>query len=448
MAERPVDERTTELMDEQDVNPLCSAHKFGGASVRDAEAIRRVGSLLESQLSAGEKAVVVVSAMGKTTNALETVWTASGALRRELWDQCVASHEDVASALNLPDKVVEDLRDRMEACWHEAHEAEEREATQAAYDAFVAAGELASTTLVEAWLRTTGLSSTWWDVRDTLATTGPHRFARVDEATLHEAGASLRDVLHGMEGRHVVVTQGFIGRQSDGTTSTLGREGSDYSAALLAVAVGAREVTIWKDVPGMMNADPKRHADAVTVPKVDHAEALELSYCGASVIHPRTIKPLQNASTPLWVKSFLDPQGPATCIDSFPGLVPDVPMFIWREDQSWLEISTADRSFLAEDHLTELFGLLDEAGIHIRLMQQSATHFGLLTDRDPARLKALKEAAEGTFEVEATHGWVLLTVRHGDEAVIDALTATCLIHVEQRAGATWRRVLVSPETRT
>ena len=416
--------------------------------MRDAEAIRRVGSLLESQLSPGEKAIVVVSAMGKTTNALETVWTASGALRRERWDQCLASHEDVARALNLPDKVLEALRDRMEACWHEAHEAEERGATQAAYDAFVAAGELASTTLVEAWLRASGLASTWWDVRDTLATTGPHRFARVDEATLHEAGASLRDVLQGAGGRHVVVTQGFIGRHSDGTTSTLGREGSDYSAALLAVAVGAEEVTIWKDVPGMMNADPKRHPDAVTVPKVDHAEALELSYYGASVIHPRTIKPLQNAGLPLWVKSFLDPQGPATCIDHFPGLVPDVPMFIWREDQSWLEVSTADQSFLAEDHLTELFGLLDEAGIHVRLMQQSATHFGLLTDHDATRLEALQNAAKGTFEVDATHGWVLLTVRHGDEAVINTLTAERAVHVEQRAGATWRRVLASPETHT
>ena len=123
-------------------------------------------------------------------------------------------------------------------------------------------------------------------------------------------------------------------------------------------------------------------------------------------------------------------------------------MFIWREDQSWLEVSTADQSFLAEDHLTELFALLDEAGIHVRLMQQSATHFGLLTDRDATRLEALKHAAKGTFEVEETHGWVLLTVRHGDEKVLDELTANCPVHVEQRAGATWRRVLASPETHT
>ena len=154
----------------------------------------------------------------------------------------------------------------------------------------------------------------------------------------------------------IVVTQGFLGRHTNGRTSTLGREGSDYSAALLAVACSASSVTIWKDVPGMMNADPKRHSDAVTVPQVDHAEALELSYYGASVIHPRTVKPLQQAGIPLHVKSFLEPEGPSTCIDAYPGLVPEVPMFIWRDDQSWMEVYTADGSFLVEDHLTACSG--------------------------------------------------------------------------------------------
>ena len=430
------------------MNSPCSAHKFGGASVRDAEAIRRVGALLHDQLASDEKAVVVVSAMGKTTNALEDVWRASGAAQSKLWQSCVEQHVDVARELGLSVNVVAQLQSRMEACRAEALGAERDSHPQAAYDAFVAAGEMASTTLVCAWLEASGLTATWWDVRGTLLTSGPHRFARVDETTLTAAGTDLRNVLFSQKGRHVVVTQGFIGRHADGSTSTLGREGSDYSAALLAVAVGARDVTIWKDVPGMMNADPKRHPDAITVPRVDHAEALELSYYGASVIHPRTIKPLQNAGLPLWVKSFVDPGGPATCIDAYPGLVPEVPMFIWREDQTWLEITTADRSFLAEDHLTELFGMLDEAGIHVRLMQQSATHFGLLTDRDPTRLEALRNAASASFDVDESHGWVLLTVRHGDASVMDRLTLGREIRVEQRSGSTWRRVLSPRETRT
>jgi len=418
----------------------CSTHKFGGASVRDAEAIRRVASLLVDQLGPDEKAVVVVSAMGKTTNALEDVWRAEGARRKELWDATVAKH--VAVAVELDVHVADPLQARMAACWEEAIRAEASGDYNAAYDAFVAAGELASTTLVAGWLSKAGLPATWWDVRETLQTAGPHRAARVDEGTLNEAGASLRGRLSEPTGRQVVVTQGFIGRHSDGSTSTLGREGSDYSAALLAVAVGAQEVTIWKDVPGMMNADPKRHPEAVTVPRVDHGEALELSYYGASVIHPRTVKPLQQAGLALWVKSFVDPDGPATCIDAFPGLIPDVPMFIWRDDQMWLEVFTADGSFLAEDHLTTVFGALDESGIHVRLMQQSATHFGLLADRDEAKRTSLTSGLGRAFQVECTRDLVLLTVRHGSREDLERLTGGRTVQVEQRSGATWRRVLV------
>lgn len=418
-----------------------AAHKFGGASVRDADAIRRVAELLAGQIQSVDGAVVVVSAMGKTTNALEAVWSeADEATRRVLWTQCMSQHLGVAEALGLVREVGHTLTARMESCWVASEKARPR-SMDAAYDAMVAAGELASTTLVEAWLSHKGLSTAWWDVRETLQTTGPHRYARVDEEGLAEAGASLREEM-GSSGK-VVVTQGFIGRHVDGSTSTLGREGSDYSAALLAVAVGAQSVTIWKDVPGMMNADPKRHPDAVTVSEVDHAEALELSYYGASVIHPRTVKPLQHAGLPLWVRSFLDPEGPGTRIDAFPGLIPEVPMFIWRDDQTWTEIYTSDGSFLVEDHLTEVFGALGESGIHVRLMQQSATHFGVLADHNEAQMAKLKHVLGPGFTLEWTGSLTLLTVRHGDAQVMDALTEGRSVLVEQRAGATWRRVLQS-----
>jgi len=418
-----------------------SAHKFGGASVSDAQAIQRVGQLLSDQIEAGERAVVVVSAMGKTTNTLEAVWSApAGDERRDLWATCVKEHMSVAETLGFSPSLTVTLRERMESCWQAAEQVRPQ-SMDAAYDAMVAAGELASTTLVAAWLSKAGMLAEWWDVRDTLHTTGPHRFARVDESTLGEAGTSLRAC---MDEAHVVVTQGFIGRHADGSTSTLGREGSDYSAALLAVAVGAEGVTIWKDVPGMMNADPKRHSEAVTVPQVDHAEALELSYYGASVIHPRTVKPLQLAGLPLWVKSFVAPEGPATRIDAFPGLIPEVPMFIWRDHQTWMEIYTADGSFLVEDHLTEVFGALGGSGIHVRLMQQSATHFGVLADRSDAQVARLQEALGRGFRLEWTHDLTLLTVRHGNEHVLYDLTKGRDVLVEQRAGATWRRVLRSP----
>ena len=199
------------------------------------------------------------------------------------------------------------------------------------------------------------------------------------------------------------------------------------------MAVGAGVVTIWKDVPGMMNADPKRHPEAVTVPKVDHAEALELSYYGASVIHPRTVKPLQLAGLPLWVKSFVAPEGPSTRIDAFPGLMPDVPMFIWRDHQTWMEIYTADGSFLVEDHLTEVFGALGDSGIHVRLMQQSATHFGVLS-RPRRRPNGPPRRGLGPrLPLEWTHDLTLLTVRHGDGNVLDDLTKGREVLVEQRS---------------
>ena len=413
-----------------------SIHKFGGASVKDAEAIRRVGHLLANHLSPEEQAVVVVSAMGKTTNALEEVWRSSGHEQEGRWDDILQAHLDVAAELGLD--VAHRLQSVFESSWQEAQSAQRESLTEAAYDAFVSAGELASTTLVSAWCSTQGLEAAWWDVRETLRTSGPHRHARVDEGALWDAGTSLRAACASSQ---VVVTQGFIGRHDSGRTSTLGREGSDYSAALLAVAVGAESVTIWKDVPGMMNADPKWHPEAQTVPKVDHAEALELSYYGASVIHPRTVKPLQQRGLPLWIRSFLAPEGPATLIDDFPDLVPDQPMFIWRDEQVWVEVATSDQSFLAEDHLKDLFSALNRAGVHVRMMQQHATHFGLVTDRDDIRLESLAEFLGLAFDVRREDGLLLLTVRHGDATVVQELTAGREVVVEQVAGVTTRRLM-------
>ncbi|MEY3010606.1 MAG: hypothetical protein RLZZ314_1248 [Bacteroidota bacterium] len=423
-------------------------HKFGGASVKDAEAIQRVGSLLMQTLRPGTAAVVVVSAMGKTTNALEDVWRAAKEERPGLWHGLLEQHLQVAQTLGMPAATASRLHEVFHSAWAEAHAVDEgrADAANATYDAFVAAGEMASTVLVHAWLEALGLDTMWWDVRQTLHTVGPHKAARVEESNLIQAGTSLRQALNQLGNRGssgpgpVMVTQGFVGRDQTGATTTLGREGSDYSAALLTVASGSDQLTIWKDVPGMMNADPKRHPDAVTIPRVDHAEALELSYYGASVIHPRTIKPLRQAAKPLWVKSFVHPDGPSTHIDSFPGLVPDVPMFIWREDQVWIEVSTLDGSFLAEDHLSTLFDALGRAGIHVRLMQQSATHFGLLTDRDDVRLGLLQTQVHHALGMKVRYELSLLTIRHGHADVMDTLTQGREVVVEQRAGATWRRV--------
>ena len=426
------------MIKEAGQSPLRTVHKFGGASVKDAKAIRRIGELLRTHLSDEEQALVVVSAMGKTTNALEAILEAPLREREELWQSLVSAHLGVAHALDWGLECAHRIKSVMEDSWQEFLQLTEPEMQ---YDALVAAGELASTTLVHESLVASGMNSRWWDVRDTLQTVGPHRFARVDESTLPAMGQTLRGQLDGPETPRILVTQGFIGRHSDGRTSTLGREGSDYSAALLAVAAHCASVTIWKDVPGMMNADPKRYPEAVTVTRVDHAEAIELSYYGAGVIHPRTIKPLQLSGLPLKVRSFVHPNGPSTQIDAFPGLVPEVPMFIWRDDQVWLEVSTADQSFLAEDHLKTLFEALHIVGLHVRLMQQSATHFGLVMDRDDARLSRLEQDLAPALLTQRTEGLQLLTVRHGDAEVLDQLTEGKDVLIEQRTQVTWRRLL-------
>ncbi|MBC8150083.1 MAG: aspartate kinase, partial [Bacteroidetes bacterium] len=275
-------------------------HKFGGASVKSSEAVRNVGTLLNQNIQGS--AVVVVSAMGKTTNELENVL---GVLNKEgvvsaqaQMNSIIDAHEAIARELGINI----DLRLIFESALKTANELADEDAR---YDALVAAGEDASTRVLSGYLKTKNFEAMWSDARDVILTDTKHRSARVNERKIYENGAGLRTSLSEMANR-IIVTQGFIGRCPDGRTTTLGREGSDYSAALLACAIGAKEVVIWKDVPGMLNADPRVFEHTETIKELDYGEALELSYYGASVIHPRTIKPLQNEGIPLFVKSFVD----------------------------------------------------------------------------------------------------------------------------------------------
>ena len=310
-------------------------HKFGGASVKNSEAVRNVGTLLNQNIQGS--AVVVVSAMGKTTNELENVL---GVLKKEgvvsaqaQMNSIIDAHEAIARELGIN----VDVRLIFESALKTAHELADEDAR---YDALVAAGEDASTRVLSGYLKTKNVEAKWSDARDVILTDTKHRSARVNERKIFENGAGLRTSLSEMENR-IIVTQGFIGRCPDGRTTTLGREGSDYSAALLACAIGAKEVVIWKDVPGMLNADPRVFEHTETIKELDYGEALELSYYGASVIHPRTIKPLQNAGIPLFVKSFVDLNAPQTRIASYPGKIPGIPMYISRPNVSLLSFREA-----------------------------------------------------------------------------------------------------------
>ena len=410
-------------------------HKFGGASVKNSEAVRNVGTLLKQNIQGS--AVVVVSAMGKTTNELEKVL---GVLNKEgvvsaqtHMNSIIDAHEVIARELGIN----VDLRLIFESALKTAHDLADEDAR---YDALVAAGEDASTRVLSGYLKTKNVEAMWSDARDVILTDTKHRSARVNERKIYENGAGLRTSLSEMANR-IIVTQGFIGRCPTGRTTTLGREGSDYSAALLACAIGAKEVVIWKDVPGMLNADPRVFEHTETIKELDYGEALELSYYGASVIHPRTIKPLQNEGIPLFVKSFVDLNAPQTRIASYPGKVPGIPMYISRPNVSLLSLGPADNSFVGEDHLSTLFARLNKSGIHVRMMENSAVQFDLVFEEDPERRHRFVEGLGDGFWTKTEKGLELLTMRHGNAELMDQLTAGKEIVMEQRNPSTHRRLL-------
>jgi aspartate kinase len=410
-------------------------HKFGGASVKNSEAVRNVGALLTQNIQGS--AVVVVSAMGKTTNELEHVL---GVLIKEgvvsaqsQMNVITETHEDIARELGIN----VDLRVIFDSALKTANELEDADAR---YDALVAAGEDASTRVLTGYLKSKNFEAKWTDARDIILTDTKHRSARVNERKLYENGAGLRTSLSEMENR-IVVTQGFIGRCPNGRTTTLGREGSDYSAALLACAIGAKEVVIWKDVPGMLNADPRVFDHTETIKELDYGEALELSYYGASVIHPRTIKPLQNEGIPLFVKSFVDLNAPQTKIASYPGMLPGIPMYISRPNVSLLSLGPADNSFVGEDHLSTLFARLNKSGIHVRMMQNSAVQFDLVFEEDLERRHRFVDGLGDGFWTKTEKGLELLTMRHGNVQLMDQLTAGKEVVMEQKSPSTHRRLL-------
>ena len=407
-----------------------SIHKFGGASVKNAEAVRNVANILKSSTS-GNPCIVVVSAMGKTTNKLEKVWAEENDVKAGLeLEKIAASHISVANSLELGTEFTEELWDLFEL--------DTSTDLDAKYDATVALGELASTRILAEYLKACGFNACWWDVRNTIKTDARHRVARVSENEMPENGTDMMSLFND---HSIVVTQGFIGSSPKGSTTTLGREGSDYSAALLACASDAKEVNIWKDVQGMHNADPRIFEGTVTVEKLDYSEALELSYYGASVIHPRTVKPLQNRNIPLYVKSFVNPEGPFTCIGDFPELEVNTPMYISRSNTTCLSLGPSDHSFVGEDHLETVFGALSRCGIHVRMMQNSAVQFDLVFDTDEKKQSRLKDILGDDFLIKVETGLELLTVRHGNEALVEKLSGGKKVLMEQANAPTIRRLL-------
>jgi aspartate kinase len=412
--------------------------KFGGASVKDAAGVRNVANVLRHFLD--DDLLIVVSAMGKTTNALEeVVWAYCDgfpvvekleALRRShLAVLAEVAPDDSAAAAELIlhfDGIGTSLKGNASAN------------VDRLYDRIVSQGEVWSTLIVSAHLRHAGIANTWMDARTIVRTDDTYRSARVDWALSEQRAKGMLDVVPTKPER--IVTQGFIGFSAEGDTTTLGREGSDFSAAIFAYLLDAESVTIWKDVPGMFNADPKLFPDTTLLAHISYREAIELSYFGASVIHPRTLQPLQKKHIPLYVRSFVDLEAPGSTIDDRSENDSLIPSFIVKPGQLLISITPRDLSFIVEENLSGIFKLFAERNVRIDLMQNSAVAFSVVVDDTP-RSRQLIEELRNDYEVRYNDGCELITVRHFDEATLARLTAGRDVLIEQRSRNTARFVV-------
>ena len=415
--------------------------KFGGASVNSIERVKNVGDILK--LYPDKKILVVISAMGKTTNALEKVVDAFYEGKKEealqLFQQVKQQHLNTAKYLLVANALAcETQLDNFftEAEWL-LHDKPVRDYDYY-YDQVVCIGELLSTTIVSHYLNETGINNKWLDVRDIFRTDDNFRDAAIDwEFTNTKVQNAIAPLFHDY---HIVLTQGFIGATDENESTTLGREGSDYTAAVFANLLDADSQTIWKDVPSVMNADPRQFPDAVEIHELNYNEVIEMAYYGAQVIHPKTIKPLQNKGIPLFVKCFLDPQLPGTVIHN--KLLKDLPpIIVIKEKQAMIELSSKDFSFIEEKPIADLFQLFEKLKIKPNLTQNAAISMICVFDDRPDKIEKLAIAASDFFEVNVTKGLTLLTVRHYSKDVYEKLTTGKKMLLQQRTRDTVQSLL-------
>lgn len=421
---------------------LMKVFKFGGASVKDALSVKNVATILTKY--SGEELLVVISAMGKTTNALEKVVNAfyySKGNAHQSLKEVYSYHTNIMDLLfeNKQHAVynqVEQLFGKVSDMLNSKPE----NSYGFYYDQIVSAGELMSTKIISAYLNETGIANIWFDVRTVIKTSNTYREGKVDWAK-SDALAKEKILPLVSHKNTIVITQGFIGSTDENFTTTLGREGSDYSAAIFAHLLGAEEMYIWKDVPGVLNADPKFYSEAQKLDQISYRDAIELAYYGATVIHPKTIKPLENKNIPLYVKSFLKPEASGTVIRTGVQTKPLIPSFIFKNNQVLISISAKDFSFIAEDNLSTIFALFASSGVKINLMQNSAISFSVCVDMDEFKISPLTEALKKDFKVLYNTDVMLCTIRHYYQNTIDALTAGKEILLEQRSRNTAQFVI-------
>ena len=388
--------------------------KFGGASVKDAPAIENLKNIL--QRYENEQLVVVISAMGKTTNFLEKLLDAYYHAQENvpvLLAELRTNHETVAEQLMGADNPFLPQSERLFTLLNEQLQRPTSDNFDYDYDRVVSFGELLSTTLISTYLNTQGVETQWLDARQLIRTDNTYREGHVDwTVTQKLAGNTIKPYFQN-RAHGIVLTQGFIAGTAENQTTTLGREGSDYSAAILAHTLDAESVTVWKDVPGILNADPKRFPNAVKIDTLTYHETVELAYYGASVIHPKTLRPLHNKQIPLFVKSFFHPENEGSQITQHADTV-EIPSYIVKDNQLLLSVSPRDFSIIGVENLSKILDVLSEYRVKINLIQNSALTFSVCTDNVPLRLQPCIEALGKEFVVKFNEDIRLVTIRHYD----------------------------------
>lgn len=393
--------------------------KFGGASIETTERARNVVSIIND--FATEKLLIVISAKGKTTNALEKVVEAffrkENELALKLLKDIEEDHFNYASELlgiSEPSLV-----SKMQELFTEIHwvlEEPEGRGYDYYYDQIVSVGELLSTSIIAAYMNLQGLPTEWVDIRDIMKTDNTYRDATIEWDLTQKLASDT--FLPKWNKCNIILSQGFIGSTDENNSVTLGREGSDYTAAVMANMLNAESVTIWKDVPSLLNADPKIFPNTVPIEEITFREVIEMAYYGAQVIHPKTIKPLQNKDIPLYVKCFLDKNLQGTLIHNSEKSIAYPPIMVLKTNQVLLQVTTKDYSFITEDNLSRIYTLFHDCKVKINLIQNAAISFVACVDNQPEKLEALLQVLNKEYDVKRNEHLFLFTVRHYTQHVL------------------------------
>ena len=407
-------------------------YKFGGASVKDAAGVRNLERIVR-QADVRDGLMVVVSAMGKTTNALERVVEFLDAGKEEQalnqWADVIDYHVAIMKELGLQPGA--DVRLQGEIPFDPQLPFDEN------YDQVVSLGEIMSTQIIAVYLLKQGSPVEWWNIPKLLRTDATWREAKID---VESSRAAICAGWERAQRPQIVITQGFIGGTADGQRTTLGREGSDYTAAVLGNFLNAESVTIWKDVPGILNADPRIEPDTVLIPSLRYQDAVELSYSGAQIIHPKTIRPLENKQIPLYVKPFGDPQAAGSKIAA-DGIGPiDVPVYIWRKNQILITMRAKDFAVVLEESLSEIFDIIHRHRLKVSLIQSSAVTISVCVDNTRFVPEAIDEL-QHHFNVSYNDHLSLLTIRGTTPEILERAKAGRTIMLSQTTRRTARLVV-------